>query len=84
MSDQTRILAGITLGAFVGGMVTYLVFTPHGRHTLARVNPTLDDLSHALKECRLAIRQAEGVKREARGAMEDVRTVLAGVDLTAE
>jgi hypothetical protein len=81
MNVQARILGSAVVGALVGGVAAYLVFTTRGRDAFAQVNPTLDDLSHQLREFRLALRRARGVAHEVRRAAVDVQTVLAGGDL---
>ena len=84
MNDQARILGSAVVGALVGGLAAYLVFTTRGRNAFAQVNPTLEDLSHQLQEFRLALRRAKGVAHEVRRAAEDVQIVLAGEDLPAD
>ena len=78
MNDQTRMVAGAALGAIVGGLAVYVTFTPRGRRMLTSLNPALDELSDALQELRVALRKAEGVAHDAKGAFDDVRTVLTG------
>lgn len=83
MSEEHRVITGIALGAVLGAVAAYLVFTPHGRRALENVEGTLDDLAGALERFRRALRRADGVVHEARGAVDDVRTMLKGEDLAA-
>jgi len=84
MSDSSRILAGIACGAALGGLVAYLILTPHGRHATQQLNPALEDLSALLRECRRALRHGQHVEREVRGVAEDVQKVIAGEELPAQ
>jgi len=84
MSDQTRVVTAAAVGALIGGLAAYLVFTSHGRGLRTQVSPALDDLAELLRECRRAIRKAQQVGREASGMAEDIRTVMAGADLPAD
>jgi hypothetical protein len=78
VNDRARIAAGAAVGALVGGLATYFALTPGGRDLLARLGPALDDTSAALQDFRIAVGKAEGVARDARGAVVDVRAAFAG------
>ena len=82
MSDSNHVVTSAAVGALVGALAAYFVFTAQGRTALARVDPTLDDLSQALQEFRRALRRADGVVQEARGAVDDVRAIVKGDDLS--
>lgn len=84
VTDQTRMAAGVVVGALVGGLTAYFVFTSPGRGALASVDSTLDEVSRALQTVRRALRKADGVAHEATGAVEDVRAVLAGHGFPAD
>lgn len=43
MSDQTRVCVGATIGACIGALAAYLVFTERGRGVRERIEPALDD-----------------------------------------
>jgi hypothetical protein len=75
VSDSIRIVAGAAIGAAIGAVAAHLLFTPHGRRLLAHVNPTLDELLHQLQKFREAVGKAQAVASEARGVIEDVRTL---------
>lgn len=80
MSDSNHVVTRAAVGALVGALAAYLVFTAQGRTALAQVDPALDDLSQALQEFRRALRRADGVVQEARGAVDDVRAIMKGDD----
>jgi gas vesicle protein len=44
VSEQSRILAGAAVGAFLGVAATYLFFTDGGRTIRERMEPAIDDL----------------------------------------
>ena len=44
MSEQTRVVMGVTVGALVGGAVAYLFFTDGGRSARERLEPAVDDI----------------------------------------
>lgn len=84
MSDRTRLLAGAAVGALIGGVGAYLVFTQAGRQAATQINPALDDLSSLLLELRRVIRKTAVVAQEAGRAVDDVGAVLSGADLPAD
>ncbi len=75
MTESSRILIGVSIGACLGGVAAHLFFTSRGRQRLAQLNPRLDELSHDLKEVRRAIGSASDAVHEARGVMEDLRSL---------
>lgn len=84
MSDESRMITGVTVGAVVGAVAAYLVFTQHGRRALDNLDATLENVSAALEKFRRALRRADGIVHDARGAVEDVRVMLKGQNLAAE
>lgn len=77
VNEQTRVIAGVTMGAVAGSLVAFFVFTERGRESLRRVSPALDDVSRTLEEFRRVIDKAEAAVREAREAFTDVRSAFA-------
>lgn len=78
MSDENRVIMGVAVGAVLGAAAAYLIFTPSGRHTLDHMDTALDDVALGLERFRRALRRADGVVHEARGAVDDVRAMLKG------
>lgn len=76
MSDEHRMITGVALGAVLGAAAAYLIFTPGGRRTFDHMDTALDDVAAGLDRFRRALRRADGVVHEARGAVEDVRAML--------
>ena len=83
MSDDSRIITGVTVGAVLGA-AAYLVFTQRGRRALDNMEATLEDVSAALEKFRVALGRADGVVHEVRGAVEDVRAALKRENPAAE
>lgn len=77
MNEQTRVIAGVTLGALAGSMMAFFVFTDRGRQALRELSPALDDVSRTLEEFRGIIDKADAAVREARVAFADVRGAFA-------
>ena len=76
MSDQTKIFLGVTVGAFVGAVVTAVCLTERGRGGIQRVNDSLDELTGAISRFRDTIRKAEAAMDEGRGLADDVRAAV--------
>ena len=76
MSEESRVVSGVIVGAVLGAVAAYLIFTPGGRRTFDHMDTALDDVAAGLDRFRRALRRADGVVDEARGAIEDVRAML--------
>ena len=61
MNDSERGLAGAVIGAVVGGLAGYLLFTERGRELRRRIEPALEDFAQELGELRGTINRAMGV-----------------------
>ena len=64
MSDNSRAIAAMTVGAVVGAMAGYMFFTEHGRALRRQLDPTLDDISRELGHFRGTVSKAAGVANE--------------------
>ena len=49
MSEQSRVMAGVVVGALVGAAAGYLFFTERGREWRERIEPTVDELRHEFR-----------------------------------
>ena len=75
-------ITGLAVGAVLGAVGAYLIFTGHGRRTLDNMETTMEDVSRALETFRRALRRADGIVHQTRDAVEDVRAALKGEGLT--
>ncbi len=58
MTDQTRAVAASIVGAVIGGVAGYMVFTPQGRELRRRIEPALEDLARELNHFRSTLTRA--------------------------
>jgi hypothetical protein len=58
MTDQSRALAASVVGAIIGGVAGYMVFTPQGRALRRRLEPALEDLGRELNHFRTTLARA--------------------------
>jgi gas vesicle protein len=61
VNDSERGLAAAVIGAVVGGIAGYLLFTERGRQMRRRLEPALEDFAHELGELRGTVTRAMGV-----------------------
>ncbi len=61
MNDSERGLAAAVVGAVVGGMAGYLIFTERGRQLRRQIEPALEDFAHELGELRGTVTRAMAV-----------------------
>lgn len=71
-------MAGLAVGAALGAVAAYLIFTERGRRGLHDMDATLEDASGALEKFRTVLRRSDGILREARSVFEDTRAALRG------
>jgi hypothetical protein len=71
-------MAGLAVGAALGAVAAYLIFTEHGRRTVDNMEATLEDATAALEKFRRALRKSDDIVRQARGVVEDTWAVLKG------
>jgi len=74
--DRLRVAAGGILGAIVGSLTAYLLFTEGGRDRLSRVTPAVDDLSRLLQDTRSTLGKLGEVALEGRRAAADLLTAF--------
>jgi len=72
VTDQSRALAATLIGAVVGGVAGYMIFTPQGRELRRRVEPALDDLARELNNFRSALARAGGMANQGWRMLNDV------------
>lgn len=61
MNDSERGLAAAVIGAVVGGIAGYLLFTERGRNLRRNLEPALEDFAHELAGLRGTVGKAMGV-----------------------
>lgn len=64
MTERAQCVAVTVVGAVVGGLASYLLFTEHGRHLRQRFEPALDDLVSELGGLRSTVGRAAGAASE--------------------
>ena len=77
MTDQTKVIAGVAVGALAGAVVTAVCLTEQGRGGVSRLNDSLDELAGALARFRDTIRKANAAFDEGRALADDIRTAVA-------
>ena len=65
MNNQ-RELAATLVGAVIGGLAGYLVFTDRGRSVRRQIEPAIDDFTRELTSFRTPVQKATGVASEGR------------------
>src|SRR3954454_3493919 len=63
-TDNSQAIAASVVGAVVGGIAGYLLFTDHGRWLRRQLEPTIEDLGRELNSFRATIEKAAGVASE--------------------
>jgi hypothetical protein len=58
MTDQSRAVAASIVGAILGGVAGYMVFTPQGRALRRRLELALEDLANELNHFRSTLARA--------------------------
>jgi gas vesicle protein len=59
--DSSRAMAATLVGAAVGGIAAYLLFTEHGRRVRRQIEPALDDFAGELTSFHTTIQKATEV-----------------------
>ena len=62
--DNSRAIVASAVGAVIGGVAGYLLFTDQGRALRRQFEPALEDFAHELSSFRTTIRKAAGVANE--------------------
>jgi hypothetical protein len=62
--DNSRTMAATIVGAILGGVAGYLLFTDGGRRVRRQLEPALEDLSRELMSFRATVQKAAGVANE--------------------
>jgi len=58
VEERNHIWTSVTLMAFVGGVVTALLYTDRGRQSLMRFEESLDEFGRSLQQLRSAVQKA--------------------------
>lgn len=64
MTENSRALAATIVGAVIGGLAGYVLFTERGRELRRQVEPALDDFVRELNSFRLTVEKAAGAANE--------------------
>jgi len=62
--DNSRTMAATIVGAILGGVAGYLLFTDGGRRVRRQLEPALEDFSRELMSFRATVQKAAGVANE--------------------
>jgi gas vesicle protein len=58
VNDNSRAIAATVVGAVIGGMAGYLLFTDHGRAMRRQFEPALEDIARELNSFRSTVQKA--------------------------
>jgi hypothetical protein len=72
VTDNSQIAAATVVGAVIGGLAAYLLFTEHGRSFKRQWEPMLDDVARELSSFRNTMQKAASVASEGWRLFEDV------------
>ncbi len=64
MDDRQRAIVAAAVGAVVGGLAGYMLFTERGRDLRRKLEPALEDFAHELIQLRGTVSRAVGVASE--------------------
>jgi hypothetical protein len=64
VSDNSRGVVASVVGAVIGGLAGYLLFTEHGRTFRRQIEPALEDIARELSSFRSTLQKAAGVANE--------------------
>jgi gas vesicle protein len=62
--DNSRALVASCVGAVIGGVAGYLLFTEHGRTLRRQIEPALEEFAQELSSFRTTVQKAAGVANE--------------------
>ena len=82
MTDQSRAMAASIVGAIIGGVAGYMVFTPQGRELRRRLEPAFEDLSRELIHLRGTLARAGVMANEGWRLVNDAMSEAGSVART--
>jgi hypothetical protein len=62
--DNSRAVVASAVGAVIGGLAGYLLFTEHGRTLRRQLEPALEDIARELSSFRSTLQKAASVANE--------------------
>jgi gas vesicle protein len=71
VGENSRAIAASLIGAVIGGVAGYLLFTEHGRALRRQIEPALEDIARELSSFRSTVRRAGDVADEGRRLLDD-------------
>ncbi len=70
--DNSQAVVASVVGAVIGGVAGYLLFTARGRALTRQIEPALEDLSRELNHFRSTMEKAAGVASDGWRLLSDV------------
>jgi gas vesicle protein len=77
VSEGSRVVLGVTLGALCGAAVAYLFFTDRGRELRDRIEPAVDDLREEFARFLKTIEKVRDLANDGMRVMEECRAARA-------
>jgi gas vesicle protein len=71
VSENSQAIAASLIGAVIGGIAGYLLFTERGRALRRQMSPALEDIARELSSFRSTVRMAADVAEESRKLLND-------------
>jgi len=74
VSEQSRVMASVVVGALVGAAVGYLFFTERGRTMRDRLEPSLDGLRHDFGRFQRTLEKVGEMASEGKRVVQEFNT----------
>lgn len=71
MDDRQRGIVAAAVGAVLGGVAAYVLFTERGRHLRRELEPALEEFGHELMQLRGTVARAVGVASQGWHILDD-------------
>lgn len=72
MKDQSRVMMGALIGAWVGAATGYLFFTRRGQQMRDRIEPAIDDLTREFARFQKTIEKVSDIANEGLRVMNEL------------